>query len=118
MIKIINGKKYNTETAEELCVYRLTGFSDDYGLSASEDEDVVFDEDIDYEYVETLYRKKTGELFLSKCIAGDGTADNFARGAKIKRRPIAPLDEVAGKKWVEAHGTAELYISLFGDVDE
>lgn len=46
MKKIINGKKYDTESAQEICS-RSSGHYGDF-----------------HRVAETLYRKKTGEFFL------------------------------------------------------
>ena len=101
MRKIINGKMYDTETAKEI------GQASN-NLSSS---------DFRY-YEEKLFRKKTGEFFLY----GHGgplteyrkaCGDMWSGGSKII--PIS-LDEA--KIWVENNLWAELYIELFGEVDE
>lgn len=101
MKKIINGKKYNTETAEEVGNWNN-------GLSVS-----------DFNHCsEHLYKKKTGEYFLH----GSGGAltkyservgDMFGGGEEI-----IPLSEAEAKKWAEVHISVEEYEEIFGEVEE
>lgn len=97
MNKIINGKRYNTETAEFIGEYANT-----YNYS-------------DFNYVcEKLYRKKTGEFFLY----GEGGpmsdyavysgGNNWSSGAKIM-----PLSIDEAKKWGEENLDGDVYESLF-----
>ena len=58
MKQVINGKFYNTETAQEICSYQ-------YG----------YPRDFDY-ILEELYRKKNGEFFLHTC---GGPASRYHR---------------------------------------
>ncbi|MDD6667772.1 MAG: hypothetical protein PUE58_07465 [Lachnospiraceae bacterium] len=101
MKKIINGKMYNTETAN--CVgYWENG----YGCG-------------DFQYAEErLYRKRTGEFFIH----GEGGAmtqyaesdgDAYCGGEKI-----IPISEDEAKEWAENHLTADDYESIFGEVEE
>lgn len=102
MKKIINGKKYDTDTAKEV------GYSNNGLLST----------DIDY-IEETLYQKKTGEFFLY----GEGGArteysdfrgeTNCYSGCKI-----IPLTVKEAKKYAEEHLTVEEYEKIFGEVEE
>lgn len=101
MKKIINGKMYNTETAKE--IDRASN-----NLSSS---------DFQY-YEERLFKKKTGEFFLY----GDGGAasrygtrcGNTWSGGTV----IIPLTVNEAKLWVEEYSSTEIYIELFGEVDE
>jgi hypothetical protein len=100
MKKIINGKKYDTDTAKSM-------------LSWSNDR-------TDFSYChEELYRKKTGGFFLygsggpmSKYTKSCG--DNCWSGAE----EIIPLTEVEARKWAEEHGDADDYEAIFGEVEE
>lgn len=102
MKKIINGKMYNTDTAEY-----LDGWSNGEGCS-------------DFRYCnECLYRKKTGEFFLD----GEGgpmtkyaqrCGDGWYCGGEI----ITPLTEAEAKKWAEEHMDPDKYIQVFGPVAE
>ena len=105
MKKIINGKMYDTETAEAICEFN-TG------------------DESDCEFIdECLYRKKTGEFFL---VGRGGSCSNYAfkewRG-NIYFSPdcmptIVPINENEAKKFIEAHGEVEDYERLFGEVKE
>ena len=101
MKKIINGRKYDTDTAKKIGSYYN-------GLSCT-----------DFSYLsETLYQKRTNEFFVHgkggalsryglRC--GRGMTDGEA---------IVPLSESAAKEWVEEHSCVEVYEELFGKVDE
>lgn len=100
MIKVINGKKYDTNTAKE-----LTSF---------------YNEETGFRYLEeALYRKKTGEYF----IYGNGGAltkyrvpcDNDSWSGSCA---ITPITQNEAKAWVEEHCSGEEYIEIFGDVEE
>ena len=102
MKKIINGKLYNTETAVTLGSYTSEGAARDFGY-----------------FEETLYRKKTGEMFLY----GEGGPmshysvscgqNSWSGGEKI-----IPLTDGEARKWAEQHLSADEYIVIFGDVEE
>ena len=101
MKKIINGRKYDTETAK--CV---GSWDNGYGCN-------------DFSHVEeSLYRKKTGEFFLygeggamTQYAESDG--DAYCGGAEI-----IPLTEKKAKEWAENHLDADDYESIFGPVEE
>lgn len=100
MKKIINGKKYDTATAQKL------GFFDNNELGFSSVE-------------ETLYRKRTGEFFLlgeggpmSKYAVSTG-GGNWAGGAAI-----IPLSWDAARAWAEEHLDSAAYEGIFGEVAE
>lgn len=101
MKKIINGRKYDTDTAEMIDSY-------DNGLPCT-----------DFAYFsETLYQKCTKEFF----VYGHGGAasryrkccENGVTGGEV----ITPLSVDEAKKWVENNSTAQIYEELFGKVDE
>lgn len=101
MKKIINGKMYNTETAKCLSEW----CNGHYG---------------DLTYVEeTLYRKRTGEYFLYGLSGAAGkyaeetSCNNWSGGDKV-----IPMTENEAKSWIEENGTAEEYITAFGEPEE
>lgn len=100
MKKIINGKKYDTATAQKL------GFFDNNELGFSSVEEI-------------LYRKRTGEFFLlgeggpmSKYAVSTG-GGNWAGGTAI-----IPLSWEAARAWAEEHLDAAAYEGIFGEVAE
>lgn len=101
MVKIINGKKYNTDTAEEVgSWWNGLGWNDFHAVQ------------------ETLYRKRTGEFFL---YGEGGAATQYAEpcgdmwGAGEK---IVPLSIENAKEWAEKNLSAEKYEAIFGTVSE
>lgn len=102
MKKIINGKMYNTDTAELIA-------SDGWGSKS------------DFKhYDEELYRKKTGEFFLwgeggplSRYAEPDGSGHGWYSGSKI-----IPLDEEEAREWMEEKASTEKYIEVFGEPEE
>ena len=98
MQKIIRGKKYDTDTAKEVCCY-----SNNLPWG-------------DFDWVqETLYVKRTGEYFLhgtggarSKYAVPDG--DFIGGGSEI-----IPLSEKEAKAFVEENGDTETYEKYFGE---
>ena len=101
MQKIIKGRKYDTDTAQEVC-----GYSN--GLPFG-----------DFDWVqETLYVKRTGEYFLhgkggarSKYAKADG--DFMGGGSEI-----IPLSEKEAQSFVEENGDTETYERFFGEASE
>lgn len=100
MKKIINGKKYDTDTATMMLEWRnnQSGFRYCY---------------------EALYRKKTGEYFLF----GEGGAmtryyksvgDNTYTGGNA----ITPMTEKEAREWAESVADGDDYERIFGEVDE
>lgn len=101
MKKIINGKKYDTETATEVCEWSEGYVSD-------------------LRYVEeTLFRKKTGEYFLH---GYGGAASRYAQRIEDNNyeggSAIIPLSYEAARKWAEDHMPVEIYEAEFGEVSE
>lgn len=102
MKKIINGKKYDTETAKE-----IASWSD--GLSWRDFHHVV----------ETLYMKKTGEFFLF----GEGGpatkyAESTGQNSWTGSSKIIPLSWEAARQWAEDNLDADEYEQIFGEVSE
>ena len=101
MKKIINGKLYDTDTAKEFGTY-LNGY--DY---------------TDLRRMrETLYKKKTGEFFLYGC---GGPMSKYAESCgntTCSGAAIIPLTLDEAKKWAEEHINPDVYIEIFGEVEE
>ena len=101
MIKIINRKKYDTDTAEELLCY------------ANGHDSTRFQS-----YSETLYRKRTGEYFLH---GEGGPMSPYAEhvdNLRMSGERLVPLTDDEAKDWVAEHFDGEDYIEIFGDVEE
>ncbi len=101
MKKIINGKKYDTETATKIESWdNGLGYNDFNNLS------------------EDLYQKKTGEFFLH----GEGGANTkyskSSRNSSWGSSDIVPLSLNEAKDWFEEHGDADKYEEIFGEVEE
>lgn len=101
MKKIINGKKYDTETATEICenepIPNRTNF---------------------YWYREVLYKKKNGEFFI---YGNGGPASKYCESGRnwaCTGSKILPLSEQDAKYFVERFGTVEIYEALFGETEE
>lgn len=101
MKKIIDGKKYDTETAPVVAIYEYS-YKSEYDW-----------------YREELHKKRTGEFFLygeghakspyAKCI----DLHEYAPGEDI--RPLT-LDEA--KEWAVESLEVEEYEAIFGEVEE
>lgn len=101
MKKIINGKRYDTDTAKEV------GYAD-------------FNQPRSFDwYEETLYQKKTGEFF----IYGKGGArspynvrlgySEWAGGSALR-----PLTFEQARQWAEKNLSVDEYEAIFGEVAE
>ena len=102
MVKIINGKKYNTETAELIANYCNE-------LSYSDFRRVD----------ESLYKKKTGEFFLyGKGGALTRYAERNGDGSCSAGEKIIPLTIEDAMEWCEYYVCVEIYEELFGEVEE
>lgn len=102
MKQIIDGKMYNTETAESLAFY-------DNGLGPR---------DFNY-YSEELYIKRTGEYFLH----GEGHglskyATIYSNGSSGWGEHIIPLTYEEARNWAEKNIDVEEYETIFGEVSE
>ena len=101
MKRIIDGKKYDTETAKQV------GWSDSHHAHT------------DFQYhSETLYMKRTGEFFMhgeggpmSEYATSNGNM--YGWGEKI-----IPLTLKKAQQWAEEHLSSEEYESIFGEVAE
>jgi len=101
MKKIINGRKYDTETATRVGHYWN-------GLS-----------DRDFRNVEeALYQKKTGEFFLA---GNGGPMSKYAQPCGDMTsggKDIIPQTQEEAKMWSEEHLDAEEYEAIFGPTEE
>lgn len=101
MKKIINNRRYDTETAQRLAEYDHSDPSQ-------------------FEYFcETLYRKKGGEFFLH----GYGNAASpycvwTDSSTRTGGERIVPLTYAEAQKWAEEHLDADEYEAIFGEVEE
>lgn len=101
MKKIINGRRYDTESAKEL------GY-DSYGTPSS------------FAYwCETLYQKRTGEFFLH-CEGGAMSryAVNCGQNEWRGGERLIPLTVEKAKKWAEERLSTDRYEEIFGAVSE
>ena len=102
MKKIINGKKYDTETAKECGIYSN-------GLPIS-----------NFSYVrETLYRKNNGEFFVHGQ-GGAYTQYGVSCGQNCwgDGEQILPLTINNAMQWAERYLDADEYEAIFGEVEE
>ncbi len=97
MKKIINGKKYDTETAKEL------GYDNNIN-----GRDIIARNEMNFEE-STLYRKKTGEYFIYRF---GGAHTPYCDG------DIRPVTEDEAKSWAENHMSVDEYEALWGEVEE
>lgn len=102
MKKIINGKRYDTETATKIGEYWN-------GCSTS-----------DFNYLEEeLYQKKTGEFFL---YGSGGARTKYSRAVGNNcwsgSETIIPLTLEAAQEWAEKHMEADDYERVFGECAE
>ena len=101
MKKIINGRKYDTDTAKAIASY-----SNDLPCS-----------DFRYFY-ETLYQKHTKEFFV---YGHGGAMSKYAEtcyGSRTGGETIIPLSLDEAKEWVATYSTVEIYETIFGEVAE
>ena len=103
MIKIVNNKKYDTETAERI------GF-DSYGTPGA----------YGYRCI-TLYRKQNGEFFLfgnaDALVDYDNDLELYWYSVE-DTDTIVPISLQQAKDWIAKHLPGEKYIAIFGDVVE
>lgn len=101
MKKIINGKKYDTNTAKALHTMER-GTPGDFSYMS-----------------ETLYIKKTGEYFLH----GEGGpmttyAQSAGQNCWTGGEAITPITEAEAREWGEKHMDGDEYEAIFGEVEE
>jgi hypothetical protein len=102
MKKIINGKKYDTDTATKIYEYQ-----NEYGYS-------------DFRFiVETLYIKKTGEYFLhGKGGAMSKYCQPSGSNATCGGAEIIPLRGAEAFDWGSAKMPVDKFEAHFGEVEE
>lgn len=102
MKKIINGKVYDTETAQEVGIWSNNLSYRDFGWCS-----------------ETLYRKKTGEYFIH---GKGGPASRYAEAVGSNSwgfgERIMPLTYKEATEWAEKHLDCDEYEQIFGKVTE
>ncbi len=101
MKKIINGKRYDTETAKYITEWE-SGYPSDFSY-----------------FCETLYIKRSGEYFIH----GEGNAaSRYAESAGMNTwrsgERIIPLSYEDARAWGEEHMDADEYEAEFGKVAE
>lgn len=102
MKKVINGKMYNTETANYIASNRSDYYKNDFRY---------FEED--------LYQKKTKEFFLyGYGGAASKYAESLSSGGFIDGEKIIPLSENEAREWVEKNLEADKYTEIFGKTKE
>ena len=101
MKKVINGRRYDTDTAHVLA-------SDSY--SNTKDDNF---------WEETLYRKNTGEFFL---YGVGGPLSKYAKAAGLNRwesgSRIMPVTLEEAQEWAKEHLEAGKYKKVFGAIEE
>lgn len=102
MKKTIDGKMYNTDTAE---------------LLGSYENECCYN---DFRYIkETLYRTKKGRYFLH---GRGGAATRYSQkcgdNCWCNGEDIVPISITEAKEFAEAHLEADLYEYIFGKVEE
>jgi hypothetical protein len=102
MKKIIEGRVYNTDTAELVGEWANTYNTGDFNFC-----------------IENLYRKKTGEFFIH---GRGGAMSKYAVSAGSNTmsgsEQIKPISFEYAKQWAEEKLTADEYEKLFGEVVE
>ena len=101
MKKVINGKVYDTETAQKMGEWDNGHYTNDFQYCA-----------------ETLFKKRTGEFFLF----GEGHALSKYAGHSGNMsgwgEKIIPYSYEEAQKWAEEHLDGDEYIEIFGIPDE
>ena len=101
MKRIINGKRYDTDTAK---ILGSAGYNHPGDFSFWREE---------------LYQKKTGEFFLYGI---GGAMSKYARSIGLNEwsggEEIIPLSPEEARKWAEKHLEVEEFEQLFGEVEE
>ena len=101
MQKVIDGKRYSTDTAK-----RLGSWASDQDYQGLHHEE------------ETLYLTKTGNYFLHGC---GGAASRYNKKTStnswIGGEQIVPISEEYARKWAADHLTENEYDMIFGEVE-
>lgn len=101
MKKVIDGKRYDTDTAILMGSDKYSNFKDFT------------------HWTEELYRKRNGEYFL---YGEGGPMTKYAQTAGQNEwsggEKIMPLTPDAARKWAEEHLSVEKYEAIFGAIEE
>lgn len=101
MKKIINGKRYDTDTAKRVAIWEHSNRRDFNFVS------------------EQLYRKTTGEYFLyGEGGAASKYAESLGQNTWGGGEKIIPLSFEAAQAWAEKHLDGEEYEAIFGAITE
>ena len=100
MKRIIDGKRYDTSTAEEIAT-ATHGYRREFSY-----------------YEETLYCKRTGEYFLYGYGHGESKYAKQVLGAWGPGEDIIPMTYEQARQWAEVSLDAEEYEREFGEVPE
>ena len=120
MNKIINGKRYDTNTATLIDCYMIN----DFGFDNVDKSDVkafkkyIFEKRLIDHRLENLYRKKTGEFFLYVLNGSISKLANRKLTNKPKYENIIPLTIEEAKEWVEECSDSDTYEKTFEIEDE
>lgn len=101
MKQIINGKKYDTGTAEKVGSWSNCCSCRDFSSCTEE-----------------LYRKRTGEYFL---YGSGGPMSKYSQSygnTTSGGEKIIPMTEAEARKWAEKHLDGDEYEEIFGEVEE
>ena len=102
MKKIIEGRVYNTDTAQLVGEWANTYNTRDFNFC-----------------IEKLYRKKTGEFFIhGRGGAMSKYAVSVGSNTMCGSEQIRPISFEYAKRWAEEKLTADEYEKLFGEVAE
>ena len=101
MKKVIDGRKYSTDTATLVGTF-------DSGDSADDPE----------HWSESLYRKRNGEYFLHQVGGADSAYCRYIGGEPVPGEDIEPLSYGAARRWTEMHLDGDAYEAEFGDPGE
>lgn len=101
MKKIIDGVKYDTETAKLVAEWGNDLSSGDFKF-----------------YQENLYQKKNGEYFLQISGGAMSECGEVIGSMKVGSRTITALQIQEAKEWAEKRLDGDEYIAIFGDVEE
>lgn len=101
MKKVINGRRYDTDSAKALASTEYSNVTDFH------------------HWEEILYRKNTGEFFLH---GSGGPASKYAESIGMNQwtggSKIIPMTLDAAQQWAEAYLDADEYDRIFGKVEE
>lgn len=101
MQKVVNGKRYNTETATMICDYSFSNLGD-------------------FKYIqEALYVTKKGNYFVA---GKGGPMSSYARSLGNNTTggssEIKPIDKVGAFEWAQKYGEVEKVFEFFADLAE